>query len=128
MKVSDSTPVEQEALSFFKDKGNIEFTIHEFNSEYNTDENLEKEKSFLNYDINHEQYLRVLRVRQILSILMIVLALSWILQIVLKATISFSEDSVRIVTISFIGMIVPALMATRIYDFLYFSKQELDQE
>lgn len=128
MKVSDSTPVEQEALSFFKDKGNIEFTIHEINSEYITDENLQKEKTLLNYEINHEQYLRVLRVRQILSILMIVLTLSWMLQTVLNDTISFSEDSVRIVTISFIGMLIPVLMATRIYDFLYFSNQELDQE
>jgi hypothetical protein len=128
MKLSDSGSIEKEALSFFNDKGDIKFTVHEVEVEDVIDINIVETRLLLNDNINHEQYLQLLKIRQIVSALVLALTIFWVLRIVLKDLISFKEDSVRVVLISFIGMLIPVMIATRIYDFLYFNDREQNQE
>jgi hypothetical protein len=131
MKVSNSNPREQEALSFFKDKGDVDFTILDVEDVISTkpvDIKSAERKVFLSYNVDDEQYIRLLKIRQILSAVIIALVLFWMLRIVFKEFIPLKEDLVRVTVVNFIGMLVPTVIATHVYDFLYFSGREQNQE
>jgi hypothetical protein len=74
---------------------------------------MNRQRSIIELEI--DQYERLLKIRKILSFLLLILTISWIFLTSFAGSIPFSSDPTRIILAVFIGIVAPTLLATNFY-------------